>query len=423
MTSTVRKEKRRLIENILSLSVLQGANYLLPLLTLPFLARVLGPEKFGLLAFATATNTYFSIIIDYGFNLSATQQISQHRSEPDRLSEIYSSVLTLKLTLVSLCLIALIILVNTITAFKDEQALFILSFGTAIGQALFPTWFFQGMERMRSTALLNILAKTASVLAIFVFIRSEADYLDVAIFNSLASISVGLIAMGTIRYKFDIRLRLERFENLKAQLLEGWHVFLSTLSISLYTVSITLFLGIYTNSTIVGHFSAAEKIIKAIQGLYSPLSQAIYPYINKKIRSDQTAGLAIARKLLIVVSIPMLLLSSSIFFLADIIIIKIFGVNYDSSILPLKIMAFLPFIIVISNILGVQIMLNVGKKLQFSRILRTAAILGIALSYALIHLYDALGAAITALLVEIFVTLTMIIYISKSDIEFFKFSR
>ena len=93
------EEKRRFLGNFFSLATLQGLNYILPLLTLPYLVRILGADKFGALAFATAIIGYFTVLTDYGFNFTATREVSLNRSNPEKLNEIFNSVMTIKLIL------------------------------------------------------------------------------------------------------------------------------------------------------------------------------------------------------------------------------------------------------------------------------------------------------------------------------------
>lgn len=405
------EEKKRLVSNILSLGVLQGANYILPLLTVPYLVRVLGPEYFGLLAFATATIMYFILVTDYGFNLSATKQISIHREDKDKVNEIFSSVMMLKTALMVVSFGLMSLLVFSFEKFSQHWEVYFISFGMVIGQVLFPVWLFQGMERMKYITYLNIGAKVFFTVCIFIFVKEQSDYLLVPLLNAMGFIVAGVCSLYLVKKEFNMRFAWQPSATLKLQLVEGWHVFFSSMAISLYTISTTFILGMFTNNTVVGYFAAADKIVKAAKGLYQPISQAIYPLIGKKIHEDKQAGLSFIHKTTWVVGSGMFVISVLLFLLAEPIINLLLGQQYQQSVLLLQIMAFLPFIIALSNMFGIQTMLNLGYKQAFSRILVVAAILGVVLSLVLVPLYEGLGTALTLFFVELFVVITMYIYL------------
>lgn len=411
------EDKKRLLSNFFSLSVLQGANYILPLITLPYLVRVLGPEKFGLIAFAQAFIQYFNILTDYGFNLSATREISIYRDNKEKVSEIFSSVIMIKLGLMIISLLILSVLVFTIPKFKNDWLIYFFTFGMVLGNVLFPVWFFQGMERMKYITFLNIMARLIFTISIFIFIRKVQDYIYVPLISSLGTITAGVLGLWVIYKNFKVNFTLPNLESIKYQLKEGWYIFISTVSISLYTTSNTFILGIFTNNTIVGYYAAAEKIIKAIQGLLSPISQTVYPHISKLASESKERALNFIRKLVKIVGSISFIISLSIFIFANLIVNIILGPQYQQSIIVLRILAFLPFIIGLSNIFGIQTMLTFNLKRAFSRILISAGLLNITLALILTPLYQHIGVSSAVLITESFVTLTMFFYLRRKKIK------
>jgi len=411
------EDRKRLLENFFSLSVLQGANYILPLITLPYLVRVLGPEKFGLIAFAQSFIQYFNIFTDYGFNLSATREISIYRDNKEKVSEIFSSVMIIKLALLILSFIIMSVVVFSFEKFRKDWLIYYLTFGMVIGQVLFPVWFFQGMERMKYITFLSIIAKLIFTVCIFVFVRRVSDYIYVPLINSIGFIAAGILGIGIALKDFKIYFKMPTLFAIKHQLKEGWYIFISTIAISLYTVSNTFILGLFTNNTIVGYYSAAEKLIKAVQGLLGPISQTIYPYISKLVNESKEKGIKFIRKVILMVGSFSFVLSLSICVFANIIVNIFLGSKFYESVHVLRILAFLPFIIGLSNIFGIQTMLTFNHKKAFSNILIAASIINIALAFVLVPLYKHIGISFAVLISETFVTISMLIYLQRNGIR------
>ncbi len=419
ITSSI--EKKVLLENFFSLSFLQVTNYILPLITLPYLVRVLGPEKYGLIAFAEAFTTYFKILTDYGFNLSATREISINRDGQRKISIIFSSVMVIKICLMVISLLILSILVFAIPKFRDNWLIYFFSFGIVLGQGIFPVWFFQGMEKMRYITFLNIAAKLIFTISIFIFIHKEGDYIYVPLITSLGFIIAGGLGLWILHKDFGIKFILPEIGQIIHQLKEGWYIFISTASISLYTTSNIFVLGLFTNNTIVGYYAAAEKIIRMVQMLLYPISQAVYPYISKLANESRQKALNFIRKLIRFIGGGSFIISLTIFIFAAPIINIFLGNQYQQSIIVLKILAFLPFIIGLSNIFGIQTMLTFNHKKAFSKILIFAGVINISLALLLTPVFKHIGISISVVITEIFVTSAMFLYLKYKNLISIKY--
>ncbi|CAM3460427.1 flippase [Marinicrinis lubricantis] len=412
-------DKKRLVQNFISLIFLQGTNYILPLLTLPYLVRVLGPGNYGLVAFGQAFITYFVMLTDYGFNLSATRMISIHREDKNKVSEIFSSVMVIKVSLMLLNFLVMISIVFSIDKFSSDAMLYILTYGLVLGNVLFPIWYFQGIENMKYITMLNIVSKFISTVLVFVVIRGEGDYIFVPLLNSIGVVFIGIVAIWIVLVRHKVKFQLPTRHQLVYQLKEGWHVFISQIAINLYTVSNTFILGLFASSTVVGYYASGEKVIKAIQGLITPITQTVYPYISKLAAQSYSRAFAFIKKVLFIVGSATFVGAFIVFVLAEPAVNIILGTEYKSSVVIIQILSFLPFIIGLSNIFGVQTMLTFGHKKAFSRILMGSGLFNIILAFTIVPYFEHIGTAISVLSTEIAVTVTMFIYLTIKGYRFF----
>ena len=410
------ENKRRLLSNFMSLSVLQGANYVLPLITLPYLVRVLGPEKYGLIAFAQAFIQYFNILTDYGFNLSATREISIHRNNAQRVSEIFSSVMIIKLGLLVLSFVIMSILVFSFWKFRQDWLIYYLTFGMVVGQVLFPVWFFQGIERMKYITFLNITAKLIFTIAIFVFIRQASDYIYVPLLNLFGYLVAGALALWIVFRGFKVGFKVPSYSSLIHQLKEGSIMFVSTVAISLYTTSNVFLLGLFTNNVIVGFYSAAEKIVKALQGLWTPFSQAIYPIFSKLYYENRTKAQYILKEILLYAGLITLAISLTGCIFAPFIIKVFFGETFTPSVRIMQILVYVVFLIGINNVLGIQGLVAFGFAKEFTLTVIIASIIHLILLVIFIPVFNGIGVAIATIATETIIIFIELIFLKRRRI-------
>tara|TARA_B110000091_G_scaffold205180_1_gene240663 strand:+ start:899 stop:2161 length:1263 start_codon:yes stop_codon:yes gene_type:complete len=276
-----KEELKTILNNFFSLTLLKALTYLLPLITFPYLIRVLGVDKFGLVMFAQATMYYFEILVDFGFNLSATREVALNAKNKSKLNEIISSVFSIKLVLLIISGLLLLLILSVFDRFSDESLIYYYSFLKVIAFAFFPVWFFQGIEKMKYVTIINIISKVIFTILIFVFIQSEKDYLLVPLVDAFGFMIGSLVALYYVFKRFNHSFVFNKFTIIKQSFIDSSMFFLSRVSVSLYTSSNILMLGLVASNVMVGYYAIAEKLYMVLRNLYQPIVQVIYPYISK----------------------------------------------------------------------------------------------------------------------------------------------
>lgn len=278
-----KKNKNRIFKNFFSLAVLRGFQMLIPLITLPYLVRTIGLEKYGLLNFALSLGLYLGAIIQYGFGITATGEMARNRNNAEKISEIYSVTITASLFLVLLSGLLILIVVSSFDRFSREFCLYIFSFLFVAFQNVFPIWFFQGLENMKHIAFLSLCSNIVFLIGMFSFVRAEEDYLMVPFLQFMGSFTSFLLALIVINKIFNVRYRKPKIGEIKISYVKGFHVFVSQLAPNLYNNTSVFVLGVFFNSALVGAYSAAHKVIEAIVSLGYILSKAFFPYLSRSL--------------------------------------------------------------------------------------------------------------------------------------------
>ncbi len=406
------------MSNFFSLSVLQGANYILPLITLPYLVRVLGVEYFGLLAFATTTVMYFQILTDYGFNLTATREISIHRDNKEKVIEIFSSVMTIKIILMFVSFFLLSILVFSFEKFSQDALVYFLTFGTVVGQVLFPVWFFQGMERMKYITYLNILSKVIFTIAIFVFVKEQSDFYLVPLLTSIGFLVAGIWSLYLIKKEFGVGFEVQTIDTIKHHLVEGWDIFVSMVFISMYRSSNIIILGLLTNNTIVGYYSIAEKVVKTLQSLQDVVGNTLFPYLSKKFSITNKSFFDLNKRFFKFIFLIYFSLSLITMFSSEYIIYILMGEFNEIAILNLQIMSFVILVGGFNYYYGILGLVSMNYKKDFSKYIIITGLFNLLFCIVSVYLYPNYGASISMIISESVLLSLIVLKILKVKKEF-----
>ncbi|CUT01401.1 polysaccharide transporter, PST family [Candidatus Kryptobacter tengchongensis] len=406
--------KRRIFKNFLSLTFYQIANYIFPLVTIPYLSRVLGAEKFGLVMFAHSLILYFNILTDYGFNLSAVREIAVHADNNKKIWEIFNSVVLIKLAFVILTFFILLFLISFFDKFNADYKVYLFAFPAVLGQSLFPIWFFQGMQQMKYITYFSIITKLTYIVLIFTFVKNSSDYLLVPLFNSVSAIGSGVLTFLISVYNFKLKIYIPSFEKIKFYLIDGWYVFLSQVSMQLFNSANILLLGLLADNKSVAYFAGADKIIKAFNYLAVPIVNAIFPYVGGLFKRSKNEAFKFLKVIIRTFAPIFLTVSLFIFIFSEKICIVFLGEEFTNSSAVLRILSLVPFFVFMNNIFGTQILINLGCKRNYAMVFIISGVFNIVLIMLLVWKFKYIGVAISSFFAE-FIVVSGMYYFAKKE--------
>lgn len=399
-----------ILKNSIWLYLLQFCNTVLPLLTLPYVTRILGATQYGSFSKALNIITYIQVIVEYGFELTGARKISLSKNY-EEIKNIANNIFNCR---IFLCIISILILLVYFLLFKITQLeyqLILILFMMVVGTMFGRVYIFQGLQEMKYISVLGIIARSISVILIFIFVKQENHIFFYTFFYALTQLIIGITSFILTKIKYQIKYKIINIKLFSEYLREGWYLFTTSALSKIFSgVSITI-LGVFTTNYEVGIYSAIQKIALILSVMYSPIGQIIYPNISKFFSISLDIGL---KKISIILKYVMFFTSIIICILIlfrNNIIYILYGTEYVKNSYLLIPLALWLFFSILNNLLGIQILVASGNQKKYSKAFNLSILIILVSNLVLIYFFGNIGAAFATLFGELSLSIMLIFQI------------
>ena len=393
---------RQLFENFFSLSILNALNVLLPLVTLPYILHTVGKANYGAYSYVYTVLQYVILFSTYGFNFSATKQISQCREDKETVSRIYNAVIACK-SIIAVVLSMLLLLFSRIV-FKDETGIlmFLYGLGMVVGDIFTPVWLFQGMEKMKYMTIVNASSKILFAILIFIVVRKQEDFDLLILLNSSGYLLAGLLSVILVYRQFHLGFHRTTFRDIVSQFKDGGAVFGSTFGMNLYRNAHIIILKQFVSDDLVGLYSAAEKVIKGFQSLISPVAQALFPHLSHRFKGQPVKNnMRLLRKISLPFTIVVAVVTIGVYIFAPTISDILCGKEFVACVPLIRIMILVILFGEINYLVGIVGLINMDGQVMFFRSVLLTGIFSVIFMLLCAPCWGALAAAWAMSLSEI----------------------
>ena len=378
------------------------------MLTIPYITRILGTSKYGVFSIALNWILYLQVLVEFGFGLSGARKVSIS-SKSSEVQKLYNNIITARmlLTIVAACIMTTIIIISHFE--KEIIMSMLILFSMILATTFQLTWLFQGKQDMKFITIINTIARLISVILIFLFIKNANDLLLYCFLYSITLVLSSIISLIVANKKYKLKYSFSKVKEAVKEMKEAKYLFISAAMTKIFgSFGITI-LGIFSTNSITGIYSAIYKIPYVLTLLFSPISQALYPYISKKFQVGHKNGIKSVKKIFKPIILVYVLIAIIIFIFRNKIINLIFGMEYVfySDVATILLIQFI--FSIINNFLGIQILVASGKQKEYSKMFSISCIIIVLLNIILGYIFNIYGVAVASLIGEIILTVLLLI--------------
>ena len=407
---------KSLLINVLSLLAYRGTSFIFPLVTLPYLARILGVEHMGLLALGLACVMYCSTISDWGFNVYTTKDIAQHRDDKLRVTQLFWSTFNAKLIL-GCSTLAVLLLVTWFNPAWHTLFYIVLANSTVLfGQLLSFGWLMQGFEKLGKTSIISTIGQFCSIPLTFLLVKTPEDTWLAALIPGVVAFITAIITMSLVVqmrvigfYRFEPREIMQRIK-------DSLHVFLAIFGANMFNNINVLILASMTSTYMVGLYNGADRLKKAANSVPEQIGNAFFPRVSHLFHKDRAAAIAATRKSISLSFLISLFIVVFTFFFADYVVRILLGAAFHDSADVLRVVVCGFIFGNISYPAGLQILIPYGLAKQRMHVMFIVGLMNIPICCLLAWQYGAIGAASSLVLSEFLVFVGILRIMVKHDI-------
>ena len=383
---------------------------ILPIITTPYISRVLGVENIGIYSYTLSISTFFILFGSLGIALYGKREIAYLQKDKEKYTIAFWEILILRVITMS---ISLIVFCLTFVRNGDYQIYFRILILEIIANCIDISWFFQGLEEFKKTVIRNMVVKVISVVCIFAFVKTRQDLTRYFIIYVL-SVLIGNGSLWLYLPKFLGKISIKDLK-VKKHFKPTFSLFIPQIAVEIYTILDRTMIGlIIHDKSEVGFYDQSQKIIKMLLTVITSLGTVMLPRIaNNYVNGKKKKIVKYMKKsfnMVFFLSFPMIF---GIISVSDIFVPKFLGEGYDKVAVLMNLISPIILAIGLSNVIGTQYLLPTKRQKEYTISVTCGAIINFIINISLIWNYGAIGASIGTVIAEFTVTIVQMFFIRK----------